>query len=188
MGLCLAAFAAAQEAPVPTPSPKPPPKNAKPAPPPVDFSGVWELDTQASHGVVPAMVNAVLKVQQNGNRITIEPIGQNASEHLMAEQIIVDGQKYEKNLGKDKGTLVAKWGNDGTLWMEAVIATPQDPRAAVQRMIWHLRDFGNTWTRQTRTVSLDHSKDTFYVFRRRPPDWVPTIVFPTPNAPTPAAP
>jgi hypothetical protein len=195
VGLCLAAFAAAQEAPAPTPSPKPhkPPsknaKNAKPDRPPVDFSGVWELDTKASHGVVKALENSAFKVQQTGNRITIEPIGQNSSEHLMADQIIVDGKQYEKNLGKDKGTVIAKWGNDGTsLWMEAVSGSNEDPRAAVQRMVWRLQDFGNTWTRQSWTISGAGSKQTFLIFRRRPPDWVPTIVFPTPQAPTPAAP
>jgi hypothetical protein len=188
-GLCLAALAAAQEVPVPTPSPKPPSKKAKPGRPPVDFSGVWELDTKTSHGVVKALENSAIRVQQTGNRITIEPIGQNASQHLMADQIVVDGKQYEKNLGRDKGTVIAKWGNDGTsLWMEAVSGNNEDPRAAVQRMVWRLQDFGNTWTRQSWTISGAGSKQTFLIFRRRPPDWVPTIVFPTPQVPTPTAP
>jgi hypothetical protein len=189
LGLCLNALAASQEAPVPTPSPRPQPKNAKPVRPPVDFSGVWELDTNASRGVVKALENSAFRVQQTGNRITIEPIGTNSSQRLMADQIIVDGQKYEKNLGKDKGTVIAKWGNDGTsLWMEAVSGNSEDPRAAVQRMVWRLQDFGNTWTRQSWTISGAGSKQTFLIFRRRSPDWVPTVVFPTPKAPTPAVP
>lgn len=185
----LAASALAQEAPAPTPSPRPArkPQAAKAPHTPLDFTGTWELDAKASHGVVPAMENAALKVHQNGNRIWIEPLG-TALGKLQSEEIVVDGQPYEKRLGKEKGTVLAKWGNDESLWIEAVIPTPQDPRAAVQRTIWRLRDFGNTWTRQTRTVSGELSKDTFYVFRRRPNDWTPPIVFPTPLAPTPASP
>jgi hypothetical protein len=184
-----AALASAQEAPAPTPIPKPERKSAKPGRPPVDFSGVWELDTEASRGVVKNMQRAALRVAQTGNRITIEPLGKDGSQFLMAEQIVVDGKTYEKNLGKGKGTLLAKWGNDGTsLWMEAVSGNTEDPRAAVQRMVWRLQDFGNTWTRQSWTISGAGSKQSYLIFRRKPADWVPPIVFPTPKAPTPAAP
>ena len=67
--------------------------------------------------------------------------------------------------------------------MEAVSGTDQDPRAAVQRMVWRLRDFGNTWTRQTWSIAGETSKQTFLVFRKRPADWVPPILTPVP-APT----
>ena len=36
-------------------------------------------------------------------------------------------------------------------------------------MIWKLEDGGKTWTRQTRTLQPDGSKDTFLVFRKREP-------------------
>jgi hypothetical protein len=192
--LLLAAFAAsalAQEAPAPTPSPKPArkPQVGKAPHTPLDFTGTWELDAKASHGVVPAMENAALKVHQNGNRIWIEPLG-TALGKLQSEEIVVDGQLYEKKMGRDKGTVLAKWGTDGTsLWIEAVKATEEDPRAAVQRMVWRLRDFGNTWTRQSWSISGETTKQTFLVFRKRPADWVPTpILFPTTPTPTPAPP
>lgn len=187
-----AAFLAAQEAPAPTPSaaaPKTEHKkgSAKPSSPkpPLDFSGVWELDPKASQGVVKAMEHAAIKIEQNGNRIWISPLGAASTEKLLADQIVVDGQLYEKKLGKDKGTVLAKWGTDNqSLWIEAVNGTPQDPRAAVQRMVWRLRDFGNTWTRQSWTISGETSKQTFLVFRKRPADWVPTPSYfpPTPTA------
>ena len=185
-GLLLASALEGQEAP-------PPPPTAKAAPPrrgsaksqsphaPLDFTGVWELDAKASKGVVNAMQEAALRVHQNGNRIWLEPLGP-ASTKLLAEEIVVDGQLYEKKMGKDKGTLIAKWGTDGTsLWMEAVKGTEQDPRAAVQRMVWRLRDFGNTWTRQTWSISGEKTKQTFLVFRKRPAKWEPTPSFVTPT-------
>ncbi len=194
--LGLAALLAGQEAPAPTPSPgteKPAARKsgAKPKAPkaPVDFSGVWELDPQASQGVVKAMENAVIRVKQNGDRIWMEPLG-TAQGTLLAEELVVDGQLYEKKLGKDKGTVLAKWGTDNlSLWIEAVNSTPQDPRAAVQRMVWRLQDFGNTWTRQSWTISGQTSKQAYLVFRKRPADWVPTpAYFPKTPTPAPAAP
>jgi len=185
LGLGLSSLLA-QEAPAPTATPAASAARkhaaAKPPRAPVDFSGTWELDPKASQGLVTAMQDAALRVHQNGNRIWIEPIGP-AIGTLQGDQIVVDGQLYEKRLGKDRGTLLAQWGNDGTsLWMEAVIGTEQDPRAAVQRMVWRLRDFGNTWTRQTWSISGPKTKQTFLVFRKRPAGWVPT---PRPVPPTP---
>ncbi len=188
--LGLAALLGAQEAPAPTPSPrpeKPAAKKGKASPAaraPIDFSGVWELDPKASQGVVKAMQNAVIRVKQNGDRIWMEPLG-TAQGTLLAEELVVDGQLYEKKLGKDKGTVLAKWGNDNqSLWIEAVNSTPQDPRAAVQRMVWRLQDFGNTWTRQSWTISGEKSKQAYLVFRKRPADWVPTPAY-FPRTPTP---
>jgi hypothetical protein len=190
----IAALVSGQEAPAPTPSParvKTEHKkgSAKPASPkaPLDFSGVWELDAGASQGVVKAMEHAAIRIEQNGNRIWIAPLGDASTGKLLADQIVVDGQLYEKKLGKDKGTVLAKWGTDNqSLWIEAVNSTPTDPRAAVQRMVWRLRDFGNTWTRQSWTISGENSKQTFLVFRKRSADWVPTPVY-FPRTPTPSA-
>jgi hypothetical protein len=188
----LAALLAGQDVPAPTPSPRPEKPaarkgSAKPAPKaPLNFSGVWELDPKASTGVVKAMEQAAIKIEQNGNRIWIGPLGSASTGKLLADQIVVDGQLYEKKLGKDKGTVLAKWGNDNqSLWIEAVNSTPQDPRAAVQRMVWRLQDFGNTWTRQSWTISGENVKQTFLVFRKRPADWVPTPVY-FPRTPTPS--
>ena len=102
----------AQEAPAAAPASTPgPAKHATPKPkragPPLDFSGVWELDTKASHGVSPAMEKGtVLSVRQNGNHIWIEPI-ERKKLTVLSEEVIVDGRKYEKALGTvKKGTLV----------------------------------------------------------------------------------
>jgi hypothetical protein len=155
----------------PSPAPGPgrarTPGTAKPAAAPINFSGVWKLDAEASRGVTSQMTGAVLQVRQNGNRIWIEPVEPKG--RLTSEVIVVDGQRYEKALGAgQKGTVEAAWGKDGTsLWIEAVAGTESNPEAARQRMIWRLQDGGKTWTRQTRTLQPDGAKDTFLVFRRQ---------------------
>ena len=137
---------------------------------PLDFTGVWVLDGEASSGVSPQMTNAVLQVRQNGNRIWIEQIG-TANRGILSEQIVVDGQKYEKALGAGQvGTLQADWGNDGTsLWLQVIAGQEGDPSSAVQRMVWRLRDGGKVWTRQSKTIQPDGVRETFLVFRKRSP-------------------
>ena len=49
----------------------------------------------------------------------------------------------------------------------AIAGTEGDPASAVQRMIWRLRDGGQTWTRQTMTIQPDGTKETMLVFRKR---------------------
>jgi len=143
---------------------------AKRSGPPVDFSGVWTLDAAASQGVSPAMEGAVLSVRQNGNHIWIEPVEKKRV--ILAEEIVVDGRRYEKGVGLSKGrkgTLTADWGNDhDSLWLQVEVAgdNPDEP-VGVQRGIWRLRDGGATWTRQTRTITKADVKDTFLVFRRK---------------------
>lgn len=161
-----AALADAQTPPA-SPTARAPRRTASPRPP-LDFTGVWELDPKASRGAAKQMEGAVLSVRQNGNRIWIEPAESRGSK-LIAETIVVDGQVYEKGLGgKQKGTLVAQWSADKTmLTLEAVAGTDANPRAAVQRMIWRLEDGGRTWTRQTHTVQPSGEKETFLVFRKR---------------------
>ena len=120
-----AATGAAQTpAPAPsTPRPARTPKAKAAAKPPLDFSGVWVLDTAASSGVSPQMENAVLQVKQNGNRIWIEQI-ETPQRNILSEQIVVDGEKYEKSLGHGmKGTLEAEWGKD-----ERIALAPGDRR------------------------------------------------------------
>ncbi len=183
--LLVAACAAAQT-PAPTRAAAPKPKATKtPAPKkaasPPNFSGEWVLDPQASQGVSQAMEDAVLRVRQTGNHIWIEPIG-GKGRRLLAEEIVVDGRSYEKVLGgRQRGTVQAAWGKDGELWIEAIVGTEENPSAGRQRMIWRLRDGGQTWTRQTRTLQEDGSaRDTFLVFRKRPPGAVPS---PSPSRP-----
>lgn len=176
LALCAAAgavLAASPATPTASAPPKPtsPPKaKARAAAPPLDFSGTWVIDVEASRGVNAQMEHAVLEVRQNGNRIWIESV-ENRNSKIVAEEIIVDGRAYEKALGANqKGTLEAAWGKDGkSLWLQVVAATEDNPVAATQRMIWRLRDGGKTWTRQTRTIQPDGTKDTFLVFRKREP-------------------
>ncbi len=176
LGALLASAMAAQTptASKPAPAPKRTPGASKRSAPPLDFTGVWELDPAASKGVTKRMEGAVLQVRQNGNRIWIEALGKSRN-NLTAEEIIVDGQRYEKALGNGKkGTVEAAWGKDGkSLWLQAVLSDDEGSLAATQRMIWRLRDGGKTWTRQTRTLEPDGAKDTFLVFRKRAPG-VPT--------------
>ena len=164
----LTAASLRSQTPTPPARPAQPAGKAKTAGPPLDFTGVWVLDPDASRGVSKAMEGAVLSVRQNGNRIWIEPIEAKRAK-ILAEEIIVDGKVYEKSLGgKQKGTLVATWGTDRTsLALEAVMGTDEDPRAATQRMLWRLKDGGKTWTRQTRTIQPGGARDTFLVFRKR---------------------
>lgn len=154
------------------------PPNARPAPertpaakstkPPLDFSGIWVIDPKASQGVSKSMEKAVLSIRQNGNRIWLEPIEQQRP-FLTSEEIVVDGQTYEKGMGGgQKGTVQAQWGKDGkSLWLQATVGTEDSPNAAVQRMVWRLRDGGKVWTRQTWTIQKDGTKETFLVFRKR---------------------
>ena len=189
----LVAAAAAAQTPAPTHPAAPKPKAAKtPAPKkagavPLDFTGLWALDAQASQGGAKNFKNAVLRVRQTGNHIWIEPVAPKGP-MLMAEEIVVDGQRYEKLLGGGrKGTVEAAWGKDGqSLWIEAVAPTEDDPSAGVQRMIWRLRDGGKTWTRQTRTLQPGGSRDTFLVFRKQ--DETPEGKKTSPPAPRPSVP
>jgi hypothetical protein len=146
------------------------PKPARPtgkAKPPLDFTGVWKLDEAASQNVSRQMEGALLSVKQNGNRIWIEPSAEDRSK-ILAEQIVVDGRLYEKAVGKQKATLQAQWGTDHeTLWLQVVGGGDENPNSTLQRSVWRLRDFGNTWTRQTWTINGDQTKVSFYVFRKR---------------------
>ena len=187
----LVAGAAVAQTPAPTRSAAAKPQAARtPAPkkaeaPHPNFSGDWMLDPQASKGVSQAMEEAILRVRQTGNHIWVEPIG-GKGRRLLSEEIVADGRSYEKVLGAhQKGTVQAAWGKDGELWIEAVVGTEENPGAGRQRMIWRLRDGGQTWTRQTRTLQPDGTaRDTFLVFRKRPAaSAVPTVV----PSPRPAA-
>jgi hypothetical protein len=181
LALLVAASLCGQTAPTPPPMPKAPraPGKAKTKDrPPVNFTGVWELDEKASQDVSNRMEGAVLSVKQNGNRIWIDPIEQKGPK-LLGEQIVVDGRLYEKGIGGKKGTLQAQWGTDDqSLWLQVIAGNGEDPNAALQRSVWRLQDFGNTWTRQTWTINGEKSKVSYYVFRKRAAEKSPT---PTPD-------
>jgi hypothetical protein len=170
--LVLAGPLTAQSAP-----PTPAPTTVKPAAPasskspraPIDFSGVWEIDLQASKGVSTSMGKAVISIRQNGDRIWIEPIEQ-VRPYLAAEELIVDGKKYEKAVGRgDKGTVEAQWAKDRkSLWIQTVTNGEDGEEVAFQRSQWELKDGGKTWARRTWTVRKGDTRQSILIFRKRP--------------------
>lgn len=166
-GLLAAPLPAAQVAPPAAPKEAGTPGKARSARPPLDFSGVWVLDARASRGAPSHMTDAVLSVRQDGNKIWIEPIEQKRP-FLLSEQIVVDGQPYEKAVGpKQKGTVTAGWAKDNqSLWLQVVAGTPEEPIGA-QRMVWRLAEGGKTWIRQTSVIQANGTRDTILVFRKR---------------------
>ncbi|MDQ2870529.1 MAG: hypothetical protein M3S32_07300 [Acidobacteriota bacterium] len=145
-----------------------------------DFTGIWELDSKSSSLGSQRMENAVLQVTQSGDRLWIQPLG-NTRARVLAEEVVVDGRAYEKALGKERGTLTAKWGNDAkSLWLEVVAGTDENPRAAVQRSVWRLSDDRQVWVRETMTVQKDGGHRTRLVFRRQDPKKVTPAATPPP--------
>ncbi|MEP6768808.1 MAG: hypothetical protein ABJC61_09070 [Acidobacteriota bacterium] len=143
-----------------------------------DFTGIWELDSKSSSLGSQKMENAVLQVTQAGDRLWIQPLG-NTRARVLAEEVVVDGRTYEKALGKERGTLTAKWGNDAkSLWLEVVAGTDENPRAAVQRSVWRLSDDRQVWVRETMTVQKDGGHRTRLVFRRQDPKKITPAVPP----------
>ena len=151
------------EAPKPTARPATPPRK-----PPLDFTGVWELDAAASRGYPSNMRGAVLSVAQTGHRILIEPVGDGRAV-LTADQIVVDGRTYEKTVGpKAKGYVTATWSPDrASLRLEVKAGPTENPRASVQRSIWTLSKDRKVWVRQSMTSVDGKTTATRLVFRRR---------------------
>ena len=84
-------------------TPKKPSTPAKPAAAgaaPIDFSGIWELDNEASVNVNYHLDGAGLSVTQKGDHIWIQPIKQGKGSGVMGEEIVADGRAYEKALGR----------------------------------------------------------------------------------------
>ncbi len=153
----------------------PPPAKAAPAPtraaaakPPLDFTGVWELDEKSSRNVSRPMTGEVLTVRQTGNQIWISPMDPEKS-HLLSESIVADGKTYEKALGtKGKGYLTVDWGKDGkSLWLEVTAGPDEDPRKVVQRSVWKLSKDRRVWVRQSVSIQNGKTTEATLVFRRR---------------------
>lgn len=136
---------------------------------PTDFSGIWEFD---EHSSSPSrhLKNSVLEVTQKGERIWIQPLGKTRN-LVLAEEVVVDGRTYEKSLGNNqKGTLTARWGEEGrSVWLEVVAGTDEDPRAGVQRSVWRLSQDRNVWVRETATMHKGSTQTSRAVFHRQDP-------------------
>ena len=172
----MAAVSAASGLQVPPPATAPP---ATPRPgtekPPLDFTGVWVLDENASRNVSPPMHDAVLNVRQTGNQIWIAPMDP-AKSHLLSESIVVDGRPYVKTLGnRGKGILTAAWGRDRkSLWLEVTAGPEENPREVVQRSEWTLSPDRRTWTRQSVSLQKGKRYQSMLVFHRQLPGRTPT--------------
>ncbi len=158
------------------PSPTAPKKARTRVPdrPPLDFSGVWELDPKMSSGASWRMEDAVLLVKQHGNVIYFEPIESKAPK-LLAEEIIADGRPYEKVLGAGKSVVTAQWAKDGkSLFIEVTAGPPENPESAVQQSRWTLSSDGTAWVRESRSISPGHATRSRLVFHKRGPVKTPT--------------
>jgi hypothetical protein len=144
------------------------PRRARPSAAPLDFSGTWVLDPKASVNVSSRMENAVLKVSQNGNRIFISPVGRKMG--VMAEEIVADGEGYEKSLGNGRtGIVRAAWSSDGrSLRLEIVAGDSQ------QRSVWKLSADRSVWVRDTSTLEHGMRRNSRLVFRRQTAAAAPT--------------
>jgi hypothetical protein len=149
----------AAAAPARTPTPKPP----------LDFSGTWELDERASLNVSPKMKGALLVVEQHGDRIRIAPGPQGPGKlNLAADEIVLDGRSYEKNVGGARGITSARWSADGQALELNITAEPTEKRGrAVQTVRWTLSRDRSTWVRETHTTYEGRQTTSRLVFRRQ---------------------
>jgi hypothetical protein len=140
--------------------------------PPLDFSGTWKLDTKLSVNVSPNMKDAVLIVEQKGNRIRVFPAPQGPGKlNLAADEIVADGRAYEKAVGGGKGILTARWSADGRALEMVLTAGPAEkPPDAVQNSRWSLDADRSTWVRETRTTGQGRPRVTRLVFHRQAPE------------------
>lgn len=143
----------------------------KPDPPPIDFSGVWDLDEKMSQNVSSHMKGAVLEVTQQGNRIWISPVQPDGGprQRVLSEEIVVDGRAYEKALGPGgKGLVTAGWAKDRkSLWIEVQAGPAENPKEAVQRSVWKLSEDRSVWLRQSVSIAKGKARNALLVFRRR---------------------
>lgn len=138
---------------------------------PLDFSGTWKIDMTSSLNVSPNMKDAVLIVEQRGDKIRVSPARQAPGKVLLSgEEIVADGRAYEKGVGGGRGILTARWSADGrALEMELTGGPPENPRQAVQVSRWTLSADRATWVRETRTTGNGKSRSNRVVFHRETP-------------------
>jgi hypothetical protein len=163
VALVFLAAAVAGAAPKATPRPA--------AKPPLDFSGTWELDEKASLNVSAQMKGAVLSVTQKGNRIWISPVKKEEGprQPILAEEIVVDGQAYEKALGPaGMGLVTAAWAPDGkSLRIEVQAGSPESRGSAVQRSVWKVSEDRTVWVRESTSFSTGRASRARLVFHKR---------------------
>ena len=95
----------------------------------------------------------------------------------MAEEIVADGQPYEKSLGPaGKGVVTAQWGADGaSLWIDVQAGSdPVPQRNASQRSVWKLSQDGRVWVRESVSISQGTPRQARLVFRKVSPEAAPT--------------
>ena len=145
-----------------------PRRTPKPPAAPLDFSGTWVLDAKASANVSSRMRDGVLTVSQRGDRIYIAPGAPKMQ--VMAEEIIADGQPYEKALGTGQKAIVrAGWASDGgSLRLEIVAGDSK------QRSVWKLSSDRSVWVRDTSTLDHGARRNSRLVFRRQTAGVTPT--------------
>ena len=133
-----------------------------------DFSGTWKLDEAASTNVSPNMKGAVLVVEQKGDRIRVTPAPQGAGKILLAgEEIIADGQAYEKGVGGGKAVVTARWSADRkSLELETSGTEPVKKLKMLQIARWSLSADRSTWLRETRTTGSGQPRFNRLVFCR----------------------
>ena len=165
--LILPAAGSAQTPTKPAKSARPPKTPA--TKPPIDFSGIWELDMKASVHPNPHYEGSVLSVTQTGDHIWIQPIKQGKGTGVLGDEIVADGRGYEKGIGASgKGIVTAGWSDDRqSLWIE-VKAGPADPaKGAMQRSVWKLSEDGSVWVRESVSISQGKAQSARLVFRRK---------------------
>jgi hypothetical protein len=147
-----------------------------------DFSGNWKLDEAASGNVTPNMKGAVLVVEQKGDHIRVAPGPQGAGKILLSgDEIIADGQPYEKGMGFGKAVVTARWSADRrTLEIESSGSDPEKGVKMVQTARWSLSADRSTWVRETKTTGGGKTRTNRLIFRRQNPE---SSAKPTPAKP-----
>jgi hypothetical protein len=138
-----------------------PKKTPRPGSARLDFSGTWVLDPKVSVNVSSRMRDAVLNVTQTGDRIFIAPA--TPKMQVMAEEIVADGQPYEKALGTGQKAIVrAAWAPDGGSLRVEITAGDSH-----QRSVWKLSTDRTVWVRDTSTLDHGARRNSRLVFRKQ---------------------
>ena len=138
-----------------------PKKTPRPGSRRLDFSGTWVLDPKTSVNVSSRMRDAVFNVTQTGDHILIAPGAPKMQ--VMAEEIVADGQPYEKALGTGQKAVVrAAWAPDGESLRVEITAGDSH-----QRGVWKLSTDRTVWVRDTSTLDHGARRNSRLVFRKQ---------------------